>query len=69
VAGGPKSAWEVTEAIYAGTPAAGSRRALFQVVAYLDALVAQGRVVVADDGGTWRYSPSHSPSRSPSGRE
>jgi glyoxylase-like metal-dependent hydrolase (beta-lactamase superfamily II) len=56
VAGGPKSAWEVTEAIYADTPAAGSRRALFQVVAYLDALVAEGRVVVADDGGTWRYS-------------
>jgi glyoxylase-like metal-dependent hydrolase (beta-lactamase superfamily II) len=62
VAGGPKSAWEVTEAIYADTPAAGSRRALFQVVAHLDALVAQGRVVAADDGGTWRYSPSGSPS-------
>jgi glyoxylase-like metal-dependent hydrolase (beta-lactamase superfamily II) len=55
VSGARKTAWEVAEAIYAGTPAAGSPRGLFQVVAYLDALIAQGRVAATDEDGIWRY--------------
>ncbi len=53
----PKTAWEVAEALYAGTPAAGSQRALFQVVAYLDALVAEGKAAIepASEGRPYRY--------------
>jgi glyoxylase-like metal-dependent hydrolase (beta-lactamase superfamily II) len=54
VSGGKTTAWAVAEALYAGTPAAGSQRALFQVVAYLDALVARGRLAV-EAGPVWHY--------------
>lgn len=53
--GQARTAWEVAEAIYAGTAAAGSQRGLFQVVAYLDALEAQGRLVLDADNDVWRY--------------
>jgi glyoxylase-like metal-dependent hydrolase (beta-lactamase superfamily II) len=55
VADAPKTAWGVAEEIYGGTPAAGSQRALFQVVAYLDALVAEGRIAVDAANAVWRY--------------
>jgi glyoxylase-like metal-dependent hydrolase (beta-lactamase superfamily II) len=58
VSSAPRTAWQVAEAMYAGTAAASSTRALFQVVAYLDALVKLGRVQDADEDGIRRYYPA-----------
>jgi glyoxylase-like metal-dependent hydrolase (beta-lactamase superfamily II) len=66
VGDGKDTAWAVTEVLYAGTAAEGTPRAVFQVVAYLDALVAQGRLAVDgnDEGdGDGEGHPGSTPVR------
>jgi glyoxylase-like metal-dependent hydrolase (beta-lactamase superfamily II) len=60
VASGHGTAWDASLALYSGTAVGGTQRGVMQTVAYLDALVAQGRLAVDAERVPHVYRVPHS---------